>query len=75
MHRRAFTKGLLTTVSSFALFDALFAFDAFGKNIKPIADHWAIRLNEICSDLKKDSITPEQWQTNIGALYSQIELE
>ncbi len=75
MDRREFTKGILTTVTSFALIDSLFAFNAIGKDIKPITDHWAIKLNEYCSDLETDSITTIQWQQKIEELYAKIELE
>jgi hypothetical protein len=75
MNRGEFTKGILASVTSFALLDALFAFNAIGKSIKPITDHWAIKLNEYCSDLKTDSITTIQWQQRIEELYTKIELE
>ena len=75
MNRRAFTKELLATVSSFALMDSLFAYNAFENKIKPIADHWAIQLNEFCSDLRTESIDAAQWQTHIEGLYQQIQLE
>lgn len=55
MNRREFTNEILSTVTSFALIDTLLAINAIGKNIKPIkpiTDHWAIKLNEYCSDLK-----------------------
>lgn len=75
MDRREFTKGILASVASFALIDSLFAFNAIGKNIKPITDHWAIQLHECCSDLKTDSITVLEWQQKIEALYAKIEFE
>ena len=75
MDRREFTKGLLASVSSFALIDSLFAYNAFGYSIKPITNHWAIQLNEYCSDLKTKTITATQWQSKIEYLYNQIELE
>lgn len=75
MDRREFTNGVLATVTSFALIDSLFSFNAIGKNIKPITDHWAIKLNEFCSDLKTDSITTLQWQQKIEELYAKVELE
>ncbi|MEO9870869.1 hypothetical protein [Ekhidna sp.] len=74
MDRREFNKGLLATVANFALIDSLFAYNAFGSNIKPIATHWAIKLNEFCSDLKTESITANQWQKHIEELYAKIEL-
>lgn len=75
MDRREFTKGILATVTSFALMDSLFASSAIGKEIKPITDHWAIKLNEFCSDLRTDSLTALQWQQKIQELYSKVELE
>jgi len=75
MDRRDFTKGILATVSSFALIDSLFAFNAFGNNIKPIANHWAIKLNEFCADLRTESISTTQWQAHIEELYRQIQLD
>ncbi len=74
MNRRDFTKGILTTVSSFALMDALLAFNAIDKSVKPITDHWAINLNDYCADLKKNAITTLQWQRKIEELYQKIEL-
>ncbi|MEZ4777936.1 MAG: hypothetical protein R2786_00950 [Flavobacteriaceae bacterium] len=74
MDRREFTKQLLTTVSTFALMDSLLAFNAIEKNIKPITDHWAIRLHEYCSDLKKNTITPIEWQQKIEELFCKVEL-
>ena len=72
MDRREFAKGFLSTVTSFALMDALFTFNAIGKNIKPITDHWAVSLNEFCADLKTGSISVIQWQEKIEELYSKI---
>ena len=75
MDRREFSKGILATVSSFALMESLFTFNAFGSNIKPIVGHWAILLNEFCSDLKTELITTVQWQKKIEELYKHIELK
>lgn len=75
MDRREFTKGLLATVSSFALMESLFAFNAIGNDIKPIANHWAIMLDEYCSDLRKKSISTLEWQSLIGELYKEVELQ
>lgn len=75
MDRRDFTKGLLASVASFALMDSLFAAEAFTSPIKPITDHWAIQLNEYCADLKKNTITPSEWQIQLESLYKQVNLE
>ena len=75
MNRREFSKEILASISSIALLDSLFAVNAFGKNIKPIAEHWAIQLQEYCADLRVNSLSPIEWQQKIEALYTQIELE
>ena len=75
MDRREFSKGILGAVTSFALMDTLFAFNGIDKKTKPILEHWAIQLNEFCSDLKTNTITTLQWQKQIEKLYNQIELK
>ena len=53
----------------------MFSAHAWGEHLKPISQHWAIRLHEYCSDLKKASITTAEWQMLAETLYSQVELE
>ncbi len=74
MHRRIFTNKLLKAISSFALIESLYTFDAISTHVKPITDHWAIRLNEYCSDLKKSTINPVEWQIHVESLFNKIEL-
>ncbi|MGI9552949.1 MAG: hypothetical protein ACR2MT_17215 [Aurantibacter sp.] len=74
MNRRGFSKEILATVTSFALMDSLFAFNAFSKSIRPITEHWAQNLNEYCSDLKQQEITPFEWQEQVEQLFDTIEL-
>lgn len=75
MNRRDFTKGMLASVVSFALMDSLFTYNAIGKSIKPITDHWAVKLNEYCSDLKTATISLGQWQSQVEELFAQVELK
>lgn len=74
MDRRTFGKNLLAGIASYALMDSLFASEAILKKIEPITKHWAIELNEFCNDLKKQSITPLEWQKQIERLYAKVEL-
>lgn len=60
---------------SYSLMDSIFSTHSFGKKINPITQHWSKRLNEYCSDLKKNSVTIEEWQKLIAQLYQQIELK
>lgn len=83
MKRREFTKGMLATVTSYALLDVLYAcgdgqsgrITTVDKKVQPIIDHWAIQLNEFCADLKLNAITTVQWQEKIEELYERIELQ
>ncbi|MFY0674791.1 MAG: hypothetical protein JXQ87_15440 [Bacteroidia bacterium] len=61
-------------MASYAFLTSLFKTNAWGNSIKPIAEHWAIQLNEYCSDLRKESISQEEWQIQIQRLYSNLEV-
>jgi hypothetical protein len=74
MKRRDFTTGLLATITSYALMDSLFAANAISSHISPMTKHWALKLNEYCSDLKKHAITPMEWQLLIDDLFKTVEL-
>lgn len=75
MQRRQFSKDLLATVSSFLFIESIFATEAISRPIRPITDHWALRLHEYCSDLKKASLSTLEWQSKVEDLYAEIELE
>ena len=75
MNRREFSKSLLLTVSSYALFKTLFTKDAFAKEIRPVTDQWIKGLHEMSMDLKGGTITPGMWQTRIKDLFDKVELE
>lgn len=74
MKRSEFNRNLLKTVVGYFLLESLFNTQAFSSSIKPIAKHWAIELQTYCNDLKKNSITPGEWQKQIHKLYQTIEL-
>lgn len=72
--RRQFGKQMVSLVTTYTLLESLFLTDAFGKPIKPIADHWAKQLNELCLDLKKSSLSQIQWQEQIENLLGSVEM-
>lgn len=74
MNRRNFTQNLMGTVLSFSLLETLICHDALAKPIKPITDHWAKRLQEMCLDLKTRQISPSVWQSKIKELFNQVDL-
>lgn len=47
--------------------------DLLAGSIKEKTDHWAIQLNDMCRDLKKQAIRPSVWQTRIEALLGTVE--
>jgi hypothetical protein len=75
MDRRYFSKQLLKSITSFALLDTLLSCNAVTTAAKPITDHWAKRLHEYCFDLKKQTLTVTEWQTNVETLFNEIELK
>lgn len=75
MDRRTFSNRLFQTTLSFGLLETLFTYEAFEASIRPITKHWAIQLNEYCQDLRKNTITPTEWQVQIEDLYKRIALE
>lgn len=74
MNRREFSKTLLSAIASFALFESLFYTNSFSKPVSQITNYWLNRLNEYCMDLKKNAITPSEWQMQIEGLYKEIYL-
>ena len=74
MNRKEFNSTLLSGITSYALLDTLFAFNALAKAVQPIATHWAIQLNEYCRDLQQQTISPLEWQQSVERLFEKIEL-
>jgi hypothetical protein len=74
INRRQFTRQSLAAVTSFAFVESLFAFDAFRPAIRTDMSKWLKGLNTYCGDLKKESITGQEWQALVGDLFDQIDL-
>jgi hypothetical protein len=85
--RRSFSKTLIGTALSVTFLETLFTGCSRENKLeivksnniidpKPVEllNHWAIELNEICQDLKKNNLSQLQWQNQIDKLYSRIEL-
>jgi len=75
MERREFSKKLVSTVLSYSLMNSLVTSNAITKKVNPITNNWANQLNEYCLDLKKETITIEEWRILIEQLYQKIELK
>jgi hypothetical protein len=74
MNRRQFTKTLLASVTSFALLEALVGLDALASPVRPLVQHWTLRLQEYCGDLRKRALSPTEWQAQVQTLFQEIEL-
>ncbi|HWM90033.1 MAG TPA: hypothetical protein VN493_04645 [Thermoanaerobaculia bacterium] len=75
MNRREFSKSLIGSIASYALFRTLFLKDALAGSVKPVTDHWLRGLHEMSLDLKTGKITPGQWQTKIDELFDRVGFE
>ncbi len=75
MNRREFSKSLVGSIASYALFRTLFATDAFADSVKPVTHAWLKDLHEMSQDLNAGKITPGQWQTRIAGLFDRVSLE
>jgi len=75
MNRREFSKNILGAVTSYTLFNSIFATSSFASAVSPITRHWAIELNEYCADLKKASVSPGEWQSLTEQLFQRIQLD
>jgi len=74
MKRREFSKNMVYSVLSYSLMNSLITTKAIGNKINPITDKWVSHLNEYCLDLKKNSITIQEWRNLISQLYQKVEL-
>ncbi len=73
MTRREFIEKSLSTLVSVSFLEMLITRDLLAGSIKEKTDHWAIQLDDMCRDLKKQAIRPSVWQTRIEKLLGTVE--
>ena len=73
MTSREFIEKSLSTLVSVSFLEMLITRDLLAGSIKEKTDHWAIQLDDICRDLKKQAIRPSVWQTRIEELLGTVE--
>ena len=73
--RREFLQTGFNALVSYALFDTLFARDAFGRAIQPFTQKLARELNDLCLDLRQHTITLVQWQKRVEKFLAQVDLK
>ena len=72
--RRTFSKQLLSSLLGYTLVETLIVQDLISKPIQPVVQHWLLQLEEMCQDLRTNTLSPTQWQMQLEALMQQIEL-
>lgn len=72
--RRTFSRKFSQAITSYALLEGAFRTGAWTFGKVEVADHWAIQLNEYCKDLRKNSISPQEWQQVSEGLLRQVPL-
>ena len=73
--RRAFGKGLLSSLLSYSLLKTAFEQDLFAQTIKPITEKWLKSIHELSGDLRTNKISQTDWQKMIGRLHSRLEMK
>lgn len=74
LSRREFIQQSFNAVCSYFLFESLFARDLFAQTVQPIMKHWAHQLDDLCRDLRSNSLTLMQWQEQVETLLNRIAL-
>ncbi len=74
-NRRSFNAQMLTALTSYGLLEHLFEQDLFGKEVKPIIDKWMLELYSLCKDVKTQKIKDLEFQKQLEALYSRVNLK
>lgn len=72
--RRDFLKQSFEVICNCLFLETLFTRELFAKPIRPLTQHSAKELNDMCLDLRSRSLTLVQWQERIEALLNRIEL-
>lgn len=72
--RRDFQRQGLGALLTYSLLDTLFARDAFGHDVKPLAAKWLAELNTWSEDLKGKKLEQLQWQKKVEELYATVDL-
>ena len=73
--RREFLRGGFGAVVSWALLDGLVSRNLLADEISPITDRWARDLITRCADLRKQTISPVEWQARVEELLERVDLE
>lgn len=73
--RRTFFQGSALQIASYALLRAAWSSAAVSPRIQPNVERWLKTLYQLCGDLRKNGLTPLEWQSAMERLYATIELK
>lgn len=74
LNRRDFSSNAIGSLLTISLLESVFAADALGEELKPLAAGWLRDMNELSNDLKGQQLTQVQWQAKIEELFGKVEL-
>ncbi|HEX8473240.1 MAG TPA: hypothetical protein VF666_04350 [Pyrinomonadaceae bacterium] len=75
LSRRTFTRNILGSLLTFSLARNLCRADALGGSVKPVVHKWLVEMEDVTKGLRGAKIKPSEWQTQIEALLSRVELK
>lgn len=73
--RRAFTRDLLGSLLTFSLVKGLHTADALAAPVSHAARKWLVEMEEATRGMRQGKVQPAEWQRQIDALLSRVELK
>jgi hypothetical protein len=73
--RRTFTRHMLGSLMTFSLVKSLDNVDVLAANVKPIIRKWLVEMESVTQGLRQGKVKPIEWQRQIEALLSRVELK
>ena len=75
LSRRDFTAATINSLVTLSLLETIFAHDALGDDVKPIANKWLKDLHELGKDVRGQKIKQVAWQKKVHELFAKVELK
>jgi hypothetical protein len=75
LSRRTFTGHMLGSLMTFSLVKSLDNVDVLAANVKPIIRKWLLEMESVTQGLRRGKVKPIDWQRQIEALLSRVELK
>jgi hypothetical protein len=75
LSRRTFTGHMLGSLMTFSLVKSLDNVDVLAANVKPIIRKWLVEMESVTQGLRRGKVKPIDWQRQIEALLSRVELK